>query len=87
MARERAQAVILSLTPFMETARQLTLVWGTHSVCVKHSENIEKMAELACYTAYTEKLAKKGQFITFTAGVPFRQAGTTNMLRIETIKG
>ncbi len=43
------------------------------------------MTDLACKTALHEGFAKAGDNIVIAAGVPFGQAGTTNMLRLATV--
>jgi pyruvate kinase len=37
-ARERPQVPIIALSPFLETARRLSLVWGTHCVVTEDAE-------------------------------------------------
>ena len=80
-ARERPSAPILSLTPSMSTARQLSLVWGVHSVVVDEIEDEYSMTQLACRVAITEEFAKTGENIVIIAGVPFGVSGSTNLLR------
>jgi len=84
-SRERPEAPILSLTPMISTARQLALVWGVHSVWTHETADINTMTDLACKTALHEGFAKAGDYIVIAAGVPFGQAGTTNMLRLATV--
>jgi len=84
-SRERPEAPILSLTPKMSTARRLALVWGVHSVCTGETTDINTMTDLACKTALDEGFAKPGDSVVIAAGVPFGQAGTTNMLRLATV--
>jgi pyruvate kinase len=84
-SRERPEAPILSLTPTISTARRLALVWGVHSVWTHETTDINTMTELACKTALKEGFAKPGDSIVIAAGVPFGQAGTTNMLRLATV--
>ena len=85
-ARERPEAPILSLTPRLDTARRLVLVWGVHSV---HSEEVQRIADVvadACRIAVQEGLAKPGQPLAITAGMPLGTPGTTNLLRIAWIE-
>jgi pyruvate kinase len=84
-SRERPEAPILSLTPKISTARRLALVWGVHSVLTRETADINTMTELACKTALEEGFAKAGDNVVIAAGVPFGQAGTTNMLRLATV--
>jgi pyruvate kinase len=84
-SRERPEAPILSLTPKISTARRLALVWGVHSVLTNETTDINTMTDLACKTALEEGFAKEGDSVVIAAGVPFGQAGTTNMLRLATV--
>jgi pyruvate kinase len=84
-SRERPEAPILSLTPMLGTARRLALVWGVHSVLTHQTADINTMTDLACRTALDEGFARAGDNLVIAAGVPFGQAGTTNMLRIATV--
>jgi pyruvate kinase len=84
-SRERPEAPILSLTPMISTARRLALVWGVHSVLTHETTDINSMTELACRTALEEGFAKAGDNVVIAAGVPFGQAGTTNLLRLATV--
>jgi pyruvate kinase len=82
-ARERPAAPILSLTPLIATARQLTPVWGIHSVVVKNEVSDEaSMTKLACDAALAGDFGKPGDNIVIVAGIPLGVSGTTNLLRV-----
>ena len=85
-ARERPRAPILSLTPHIETARMLTLVWGVHSVRSKEVERVSDVLNDASQVALRDRFAKRGELLAITAGMPFGVSGTTNFLRIATIE-
>jgi pyruvate kinase len=85
VARQRPSMPILALTPIIETARRLTLTWGTHPVLVEDAKTLDDMMSQAGEIAYREEFAKTGERIIITAGVPIGAPGTTNMLRIATI--
>ena len=84
-ARERPEAPVLSLTPHLETARRLALVWGIHSVHIEDVADVRQMTAIACDIAVREGFARSGQTIVTVAGMPFGSAGTTNLLRIATV--
>lgn len=85
-ARERPQVPILALTPLVNTARKLTLVWGLH--CVQTSEvGRFKMAVVsAARAARNYGFAQDTDMIVVTAGVPFNQPGSTNILRVAPVE-
>src|SRR5260370_16676490 len=71
-ARERPLAPILSLTPSIATARQLTPVWGIHSVVVETEITDEaSMTQLACDSALAGAFGNPGDNIVIIAGHPF----------------
>lgn len=84
-ARERPHVPIIALSPVVETARRLSLVWGTHCVVTADANDLDDMVDRACRIAYEEKFAKPGDRVIITAGVPLRTPGATNMLRIAYI--
>lgn len=86
-ARERPMAPILSITPKIATARKLALVWGVHSTISDQVHNESEMVSAACQTALKEGFAKKGDQIAITAGMPFGQPGSTNLLRLAEVWG
>ena len=85
VARERPNMPILALTPILNTARRLTLTWGTHPVVVEDAKSLDEMFSHAGEVALSEGFAQPGERIIITAGVPIGSPGTTNMLRIATI--
>jgi pyruvate kinase len=85
-ARERPMAPILSITPRLETARQLALVWGVHSAVSPDVSSVDEMVSVACEIAQREGFAKPGDQVAIAAGMPFGTPGTTNLLRIAEIK-
>lgn len=84
-ARERPSTPIIALSPVVDTARRLSLVWGLHCVVTHDADELEGMVDHACKIAFTEKFAEAGDRIIITAGVPFGTPGATNMLRIAYI--
>jgi pyruvate kinase len=81
-ARERPDVRILCLTPNLDTARRMTLAWGVHPVHAGDAHNFADMVQRAVQVARKEKLARDGERLVITAGVPFGTPGATNILRI-----
>jgi pyruvate kinase len=85
-ARERPAAPIVSITPHLDTARRLALVWGVHSVHVQADVcDVPGMVEAATRLAREETGMAAGAFIAIAAGMPFGRAGSTNLLHIAQI--
>ena len=81
-ARERPVVPILCLTESKNTARRLVLAWGVHGVVTQDVQNFSDMVDKACQIAREQALARKGERLVVTAGVPFGTPGATNVLRI-----
>jgi pyruvate kinase len=86
VARQRPVSSIVALTPNQNTSRFLTLVWGVHPVIVEDVYSFSQMVKTACRWARIEQFAEPGQNIIVTAGVPFGEAGGTNILRVAKIE-
>ena len=85
-ARERPSAPILALTPNLDTARRLALLWGAHCVHLADIKNFNDMVQKAVRMAQREGIAKPGERVVITAGVPFGTPGSTNVLRIAWVE-
>lgn len=86
-ARERPSLPILALTPHVEIARRLVLVWGVKPYINTESfKSFEKVEDCAIKAVVKSGLAKSGDHIIITAGFPLNTAGRTNMLHTVYIK-
>jgi pyruvate kinase len=86
VARERPAAPVIGLTQNMDTARRMAVVWGVHALVTPDAHTMTEAVNRAGRVALTEGFASHGDEIVVTAGVPFGQAGTTNALRVTTVK-
>ncbi len=87
VARERPSVPLMVLTPKVETARRLGLLWGTHAVHTRDVESFEDMVAKAKRMALRHNIAKAGDRVIVIAGVPFRTPGSTNVLHVVRIIG
>lgn len=85
IARKRPKVAVLAITPDQRVARQLSLLWGAHSVLSEDINTYEEMVDRATQIALTEAFAKQAASIVVVAGIPFAEAGTTNNLRVVQI--
>ena len=82
VARERAEAPILRLTPQRAAARRLVLAWGVHSLHVSEVTEFNEVRMLAGDLVRREGFGQPGDPYVAIAGVPFGQSGTTNLMHI-----
>jgi pyruvate kinase len=84
----RPPVPIMGVCQDVRVYRQLALVWGVIPVLCDLPETAGYDETVACAkaTLLERKLARKGDRVVVTAGVPFfNVAGTTNMLRVEVL--
>ncbi|WP_047028790.1 pyruvate kinase [Hoeflea sp. IMCC20628] len=84
-ARERPNVPVIALSPVIQTARRLSVVWGLHCVVTQDATDLDDMVDRACRIAFREEFGKPGDRIIISAGVPLGTPGSTNMLRIAYI--
>jgi len=78
----RPKAQIVAITPLVEVARRLALVWGVESLVVQAYRYIETLIEIAEQRVIAEGLATPGETVAITSGMPVG-AGGTNVLKIH----
>ncbi|MFN2459328.1 MAG: pyruvate kinase [Candidatus Velthaea sp.] len=82
----RPKARIIAITPLVDVARRLALVWGVESLVVQTYRYIETLIEIAEQRVVSEELAAPGETIAITTGMPVG-AGGTNVLKIHRLPG
>ena len=87
VARERPSVPLLVLTPKLETARRLGLLWGVHAVHTRDVASFEEMVAKSKRMALRHHLARGGERVIVMAGVPFGTPGSTNVLHVVRLIG
>ena len=82
----RPPVQLLALTPSLQTARKLQLVWGVHGINTADVSSFEEMVENSTQIARQQGLVGAGGRMVVTAGVPFGTPGATNILRLVAVK-
>jgi pyruvate kinase len=85
ISRKRPDVPILAVTPNVDVARRMSLLWGAHSVISDDVHSYEEMVDHAVEIAIQEGFARTGQQVVIVAGIPFVTAGTTNNLRVAQV--
>jgi len=86
VARERPRVPIIALTPLEDTARRLCLYWGMHCVKTTSVARFKNAVVNAARAAKKYEFGEDSDSIVVTAGIPFNQPGTTNILRVSPIE-
>ncbi|MBN1850460.1 MAG: pyruvate kinase [Deltaproteobacteria bacterium] len=85
VARLRPSRPVIALTPHDSTQRQLHLSWGVIPAKVTAVQEADEMFALAGDWVLKNELARKGDNIVLTAGIPVHVKGSTNLLKVITI--
>jgi len=86
VSRVRPSQIILTITPVIQTARKLSLAWGVLCFLQKDESDLEHMINLTKKTVKKSGLAFIGDKVVITAGLPLKVEGTTNLIRVTTVK-
>jgi pyruvate kinase len=87
ISRERPSVPLMVLTPKVETARRLGLLWGVHAVSTRDVASFEEMVAKAKRMALRHGIAKGGDRVVVMAGVPFGTPGSTNVIHVVRLTG
>ncbi|WP_341778339.1 pyruvate kinase [Levilactobacillus sp. HBUAS70063] len=85
ISKYRPNADILAVTFDDRTRRGLMVNWGVYPIVTEKPANTDAMFDLAAAKAVETGLAKEGDLILITAGVPVGERGTTNLMKIQLI--
>ncbi len=86
VSKYRPKVSILALTPDDKVRRRLLLFWGVHPETITEPSSTDGLFDLGQKLASESGLAKKGDLIIITGGVPVGVTGTTNMLKVERVR-
>ncbi|GBQ16774.1 pyruvate kinase [Acidiphilium acidophilum DSM 700] len=85
VARERPNCPVIGLTPSIDTARRMAVVWGVHALVTDEVFSMSEAVNLSAKLARQEGFVQAGEEIVVVAGVPFGQSGSTNALRVAKV--
>ena len=85
VAALRPPVPILAVTTEVTTYRQLALVWGVVPVLVNQVPGYDAMLTVVRDLILKRRLAKPGDCIVMTAGVPWEVSGSTNLIEVEQV--
>lgn len=87
VARRRPRVTVVPLTPDARAARQLSLGWGIRPILTPDPTSVDHLAAEAVARLRAAGMVSAGDKVVITAGVPLGRPGTTNLLRVEEVKG
>jgi pyruvate kinase len=78
----RPKVPVAAVTSRPDTVRRLSLVWGVTPLLIPEVEDVDALFSYALEAVREAGFVGRGERVVFTAGLPFRQPGTTNLLRV-----
>jgi pyruvate kinase len=84
VSAHRPQVPVLAVTPRIETARRLNLLFGVQSVLAKDWESLRALLDDCARLARDTGVAEPGDLIGITAGLPEQDLGT-NMFEVHRV--
>ncbi|CAJ1003657.1 pyruvate kinase [Brevibacillus aydinogluensis] len=85
VSKYRPKAPIVAVTPHAEVVRRLALVNGVYPVLGPMANTTDEMLELSVQQSLEAGYVRHGDLVVITAGVPVREVGTTNLMKIHVI--
>ena len=86
VSKYRPRVPILAITPIDTVHRRLLLHWGIYPFQIAETSAIEDYFSIAAGLARDTGIARPGNLIVITGGVPVGVTGSTNLLKVEEVK-
>ena len=86
VSKFRPAETIVAATPDIKTYHQLSLSWGVSPVLALNQDDTDRLFLHAIDCAKQLDIVSKGDNVVITAGVPLRQSGTTNIIKVQQVK-
>jgi pyruvate kinase len=85
VSKFRPRKPILAVTPHMDVARQLQLVWGVKPLLVLELPSTTQTFQAAVSVAQEKKLLSQGDLVVLTAGTLQGISGSTDLIKVEVV--
>jgi pyruvate kinase len=85
VSKFRPETPILAITPHVDVARQLSLVWGVKPLLVLDLPSADQTFQSAVNVARESSLLRDGDLVVTTAGTLQGVAGSTDLIKVEVV--
>ena len=85
VSKFRPTQAIIAATPSEKTFHQLSLSWGVFPVLSLPQDDTDRLFRHAVDCGKKLELIHSGERVVITAGVPLNIAGTTNIIKVQTV--
>jgi len=84
-SKQRPCLPILCLTPHMDVARKMAVVWGVRAQKIRDLKKFEDIEREVRAAVTALGYGEKGSQVVVTAGIPFGSSGDTNLMYVITL--
>jgi pyruvate kinase len=85
VSKFRPNIPILAVTPHVEIARQLQLVWGVQPLLVLNLPSVRQTFQASINAAQEKSFVKEGDLVVMTAGTLQNVSGSTDLIKVEIV--
>jgi pyruvate kinase len=85
VSKYRPHIPIIAITPDQKVAGRLILYWGVHAFQIAGTSSVSDLFEKGADLVKKLRIAKPGDLIVITGGIPMGRTGTTNLLKVQEI--
>jgi len=85
VSKYRPEAPILAITPSERVRRMLALAWGASAYQVPRSVSVDDLLIEGSAVARSLGVAREGDLVVITGGIPIGVPGTTNLLKVHRV--
>ena len=86
ISKHRPSCMIVSCTTDRRVCRQMSMSWGVVPLMCEEKNNTDELFDHAVSVALKNGLVKRGDIVVLTAGIPLGISGTTNMIKVDTVR-
>lgn len=86
LSKYRPNCPIIGLTTDETTCHQMNMSWGILPGVIEEQTNTDELINQAIKYSLKKGYLKHGDLVVVTAGVPLGMSGTTNLIKVETVK-
>ena len=85
VSRYRPHMPVIAITPNKDVVGRLVLYWGVYAFQSETPTSLEKQLDMSAKLVKKLGIAKSGDLIVITGGMPVGVAGTTNLLKVHQV--
>jgi len=85
VSKYRPRTPILAITPSKIIHGRLLLCWGVQPIQISEPSTVDEVFAMGAKLSRESGLARSGDLVVITAGIPIGLSGSTNLLKVEMI--